>query len=44
MQFLSFIGVLEQDGAWGQTQETGESKGLEGSPGGRGCYRNVKIL
>lgn len=44
MQFLSFIGILEQDGAWGQNQVIGESKGLEGSPGGRGYCRNLKTL
>lgn len=44
MEFLSFIGILEEDRAWGQTQVFGESKGLEESPGGRGCYRNLKIL
>lgn len=38
MQFLGFTGILEQDGAWGQTQGIGESK----VPGGQGCHRNLK--
>lgn len=38
MQFLGFTGILEQDGAWGQTQGIGESK----VPGGQGCHRKLK--
>lgn len=40
LQFLSFIGILEQDEAWGQSDWWEQRAG--GSPGGRGCYRNIK--
>ena len=36
MQFISFIGILEQNSVWGQTWATGKSKGLERRPGGQG--------
>lgn len=41
MLFVSFIGILEQNGAWGQNHTTGRSKGLQGRPGGRGDERTT---
>lgn len=41
MQFISFIAILEQNGAWGQKQAIGKSKGLEGRPGGQGDERTT---
>lgn len=41
MQFISFLDILEQNGAWGQNQATGKSKGLEGRPGGQGDERTT---
>lgn len=41
MQFISVLGILEQNGAWGQNQATGKSKRLEGRPGGQGDERTM---
>lgn len=35
IQFISFIGILAQNGDWGQKQTIGKSKGLEGKQEGQ---------